>query len=301
MYKKLFAAGLALSMALSLAACAAPPSSETAAPSTQGSSTATVPSTSANLDFSAFEPCTLIDNENVLFKISSVSFDSIWGYALKVQIENRTDKDLMFSLHDVSVNGFMCDPFFAATVTAGMKANKEISFSTDSLEEIGIQKPTQVEFKLKVYDSNDWTQDDVLSEVFTIYPLGENAATEHIRQSQESDIILFDNEHCTMIITGFDPDSVWGYSAMVYLVNKTDTSLMFSVGDASVNGFMCSPYFAKTVTAGKQCITAISWSDTVLEENEITQVETLTLPIRVYDPENWTADPLLNETFTVNP
>ena len=104
-----------------------------------------------------------------------------------------------------------------------------------------------------------------------------------------------------MIITGFDPDSVWGYSAKVYLKNKTDSDLMFSVGEAAVNGFMCNPYFAKTVAAGKQCVTSISWTTAAFEENDITSVETISLPIRVYDVANWTGDDLINQTFTVNP
>lgn len=301
MCKKILAAGLALTMALSTAACASDSSDETAAPTTTQNGTMQSATNTTSVDVSQFQPTDLVDNEDMLFRISAIVKDPIWGYTLKVQIENRSDNDLMFSLNNVSVNGFMCDPYFAATVTAGMKANKEISFSTEAFDEIGIAEVTDIEFELRVYDSNNWAADDIFDEDFRIYPLGEAAAKEYHRESQQSDIVLFDNEQCTMIVTGFDPDSVWGYSANVYLVNKTDDDLMFSVGDAAVNGFMCNPNFAKTVAAGKQCVTSISWTSSSFEENDITDVESITLPIRVYDAQDWVGNDLINDTFTVNP
>lgn len=302
MCKKILAAGLALSMALTAAACSADSSDETAKPSaTQDTAAQSAPSSTAAPELSQFEPIVLVDNDEMLFRIANIVNDPVWGYILKTQIENRTDKDLMFALNNVSVNGYMCDPYFAATVSAGMKANKEISFSADSFQAIGITEVTDIELELLVYDSKDFSGDDLLDETFRIYPLGEAAAKEYPRQSQESDIVLFDNEDCTMIVTGFDPDSIWGYSVNVYLVNKTDDDLMFSVGDAAVNGFMCSPYFAKTVAAGKQCVTTVSWSDASLAENGITQVESIHLPIRVYNAGDWSEADLVNQDFTITP
>ena len=288
-------------MALSTAACVSDSSGETVPPTTTQSGTAPATTTTAAADLSNFAPATLVDNDEMLFRISAIVNDPIWGYTLKVQIENRSEQDLMFSLTNVSVNGFMCDPYFAATVTAGMKANKEITFGMESFREIGIEQVTDIEFELRVYDNNNWSVDDILHDTFRVYPMGEGAAKEYPRETQPSDIVLFDDENCTMIITGFDPDSVWGYSANVYLVNKTDTELMFSVGDAAVNGFMCDPYFAKTVAPGKQCITSISWTDAAFEDNGITEVESLQLPVRVYNVQDWTGTDLINETFTVNP
>lgn len=298
MCKRILTAALAL---LLCAGCASAPDSETEMPTTDPNSSVTNGTTGEASKEPAFPETVLVDNEDIFFQISSIHNDPVWGYTLKAQIENRTDKDMMFALSDTSVNGYMCDPLFAVTVTAGMKANKDISFSIDSFRQIGIQDVTDVEFTLRVYDSNDWTADSVVNEIFTIYPLGPDAVKEYPRQSQDGDIVLFDDENCTMIITGFEPDSVWGYSAHVYLVNKTDATLMFSVGDASINGYMCSPYFAQTVAPGKQRITSISWSKNALDENGISQVEKITMPIRVYDANDWMKDDLVSDTFTVNP
>ena len=113
--------------------------------------------------------------------------------------------------------------------------------------------------------------------------------------------MLFDDDYCTMIVTGFDPENIWGYTMNVYLENKTDKNLMFSIGDAAVNGFMCDPFWAETVAPGKRSVTTVSWTSQDFEENGITEVETLTLPIRVYNADNWNDNDLIDTTFTVNP
>ena len=302
MCKKIIAAGLIAAACLSFSACSADSSGETSGTNPSQSAT-TIPGSSATepQEQVKFQETVLVDNDQLLFKITAVDNDPVWGYTLKAHIENRTDMDLMFALNEVSVNGYMCDPYFAVTVTAGMKANKDISFGADSFDEIGIETVTDIAFELRVYDSNNFAADEILDVDFVLYPLGKDAAKEYPRESQAGDIVLFDNENCTMIVTGFDPDGLWGYTAKVYLVNKTDDTLMFSVGSAAVNGFMCDPYFAQTVAPGKQCITGISWSKDALKENGITAVEELTLPIRVYEADDWMDGDLVNETFTVNP
>lgn len=268
-------------------------SAETTAVQTEASAETSIPV--------VFEETVIADNDYCTFKITAIDENNIWGYTLKVYLENKTDKDLTFSLDNVSVNGFMCDPFWAATITAGMKANEEISFSSDSFAVNGITTVTDIEFTLDVYDSNDWTAENLVSDTFSIYPTGENTAQTYVRESQESDILLFDNENCTMIVTGFNPDGIWGYTVNVYLENKTDRALMFSIDGAAVNGLMCDPFWAESVAPGKRSNTSISWMEADFEDNDITDVESLTLPIRVYDPNDWMASDFISETFTVNP
>lgn len=302
MHKKIIAACVALTMAISFAGCAGNSSLETSLPTeSHDSSTATQTTTEGKQEAPAFEHTVLVDNEDLHFSITAITDDSIWGYTLKAQFENKTDKDLMFSLNNVSVNGYMCDPYFALTVTSGMKANKDISFSRDSFQEIGIQAVTDIQFALCAYDSKDWSADAVFQDTFTIYPLGKEAAKEYPRQDQDGDIILFDNEKCTMVVTGAETETVWGYKLNIYLVNKTQDELMFSLSDASINGYMCDPYFATSVAPGKRSITSICWTKSALEENGITAVESLTLPIRVYDAGNWNKEDIVNQSFTINP
>ena len=232
--------------------------------------------------------------------------DGMWGYSWKVYLENKTaDKTLMFGMNNTSVNGVMVDPLWAATVVPGKKSNETISWLSTSLEKNNIKADdiTQVSFTLNVYDKDDWAADKFVDEEFTIYPKGEENASTVKREAQSTDIVLFDNDSCSMTVTGFEHDDIFGYTVKAYLVNKTDKDLMFSCNDASINGYMADPLWATTVAAGKTSNSDISWSDSTLEENGIDEssIEEIELPITVYPSEDWTADKLVDETFTINP
>ena len=301
MIKKILSLLLAALMVISMAACGSEPSNTESVPPEAPSKQTEAPAPVETQAPVIFEETVIVDDENCTFTITAIEYDSIWGYTLKAYLENKTDKDLTFSFNDVSVNGFMCDPLWAATVTTGMKANESIYFYKDSFERNGIKEVTEIVFTLDVYDSNDWMADHLVSDVFSIYPMGEDAVQTYEWEPQDGDIVLFDNENCTMIITGFDPDNMWGYSMNVHLVNKTDKTLMFSINDAAVNGFMCDPFWAESVTAGHRSNTSITWFTSSLEEAGVTDVESLTFTVRIYDNDDWLAADLLNETFTVEP
>lgn len=241
----------------------------------------------------------LVDDENCTVKLVSVAPDNDWGYTWNMYLENKTEQNLMFSMDDVSINGVMCDPFWATVVTAGKKANQEISWDPDEFEQIGITEVTVVEFNLSIYDDDDWNAADLLNETFTVYPLGEDAATIIERTPADSDITLFDNDSCTMLITGFDPDGLWGYTMNAYLINKTDKTLVFSIDDASVNDAMCNPFWASYVAPGKVSYASISWSPDDFEINDITTVEQIQLDISVMDDDLTTE--LVSDTFTIEP
>lgn len=144
------------------------PTTQTTAPSSQ--STAPENTTAPTDAEEKFEEIVLVDNEDVTIKITGVEHDSIWGYSLKVFLENKTDLELMFTVQNVSVNGFMCDPFWAMSVDAGKKSNTTISWLDSALEENGIEKVEEITFTLRAYNNADWLAEDVFNQTFTVNP-----------------------------------------------------------------------------------------------------------------------------------
>ena len=249
-----------------------------------------------------FEEVVAIDNAECAVKITEIDPDNTWGYTLKAQLENKsTEKTYMFSVESASINGVQCDPMFASEVAAGKKANEEINFSTDTLEENGIVEYTDIELTFKVYDSNDWSADPVGKETIHVYPYGEENAVAFVREAQATDNVIIDNDYVTVIVTGYEDDEIWGYTANLFLLNKTDKTVMFSVDDASVNGFMADPFYATSVSAGKCAFSSMAWSDTTLEENGITEVEEIEVLFRAYDADDFMGEDFANEVITLNP
>ena len=167
-------AGLVLAVAL--AACT--PAGAPEAPSTDPSQT-TSPSQSETTDptqgsgstdssetDTKFQELTLVEDANCTVKVTAVQAEKDGGFTIQVFLENKTDKELMYTVDDVSVNGFMCDPFWASTVAAGKKANEKITFSEAAFAENGIEAVEEISFRLQAFDGDDWEAAPVVDEVF---------------------------------------------------------------------------------------------------------------------------------------
>ncbi|MCD7842393.1 MAG: hypothetical protein LUG56_08000 [Lachnospiraceae bacterium] len=254
----------------------------------------------AGAEETEFEEITVVDNDECVIRITGLEPDSLFGYTVDAYFENKSsEKTYMFSVETASVNGVMSDPFFATEVAAGKKDNSDITFYSmpDEIDEV-----TDIEISFRVYDSDDWLAENVAEETIHIYPDGEENAVVYEREAQESDIVLVDNDDVTMIVVDFETDDIWGYTANLFLVNKTESNLMFSVDDVSVNGYMLDPYWATEVYAGKCAFnSSMTWSLDDLEENGIEEVEEIEFTLRVYDYDDWSAEDVMNETITVDP
>lgn len=165
--RKILAFILAIGMCLSMCACGSDPV-ETPADDvisnveTMESETSTDTTDFATNIINIDEPIVVVDNEFATFIVKSVFYDEFWeSYGLKVFLENKTDKPLMFSWEDVSVNGYMCDPFWASEVAGGKKENTEICWYLTSFEEndIDYTQIADIEFKMWVYNTDEETWD----------------------------------------------------------------------------------------------------------------------------------------------
>ena len=286
----------------------------------------------------------IADREDLYFAIKEVRTDTALGYVWKVYVENRTDENLMFSFEKVSVNGVMCDPYWAEVVTAGKKGNCEIIWMRDALEERQISAVTEVGFTLNVYNDDDYTEAPRMHDPFTVYPPAEGGSSGFGTGGSASDAdgsasdaggsaadadgsasaagrssasgagesfpaapvpadpvqVLVDDEICTVMVTGYDPDNSWGYAMKLFIQNRSGEDLVFSSQNTSVNGIMCEPYWSEIVVSGKSAISTILWDKASLKENGITEVKEISLPLRVYSDQN-IAEPYVDETFALKP
>ena len=206
-----------------------------------------------------------------------------------------------FVVSSASVNGVETEPLYAHEVAAGKKSNEDINFLDSGLSDKNIGEITDIEITFRVHDAEDWTADDVANETIHIYPMGEEKATTFVRENQPADTVIVDDENITVIVTDYNMDDIWGYNANLYLVNKTDKELTFSVDDASINGFMADAFWASNVSPGKSTFKSITWFNSELEKNGITDVETIEMVFRVHNANDWSAEDIFNETITLNP
>ncbi len=245
----------------------------------------------------------IVDDDNCRFEIIGVDADSIWGFTLKAYCENKTsDGSMTFAMRDVSINGYMVDPFWAEEVAAGKKSNADILMCSDLKDVCGMETAEEIQFTLAVYSSEDWNKQYV-GETFTIYPTGLSA--EEIsypeRKTEADEMIVADNEKVTFVILGSENDAIWGYTLKCFIANKTDMNVTMGLQDVSVNGFMVDPFWAVSIAPGKMTYTEISFSSTEFDDNNITEVEEIEFTAHLYDNENLFDGDIWKETKTYYP
>lgn len=302
--KRVLSLALFFTLLLSLTACGSTPAQPSPcadSPRTAASAAALPEPMSTPEPTPAFEELIAVDNELCFISVTGLEPDGIMGYSLKVYLENRSsDKTYVYLVSDAAVNGVQADASLYATVAPGKKANDTVSIYGADISETNIGAYTDIELTFRVYDADDWGADDAAAPTVHIYPLGEGAAASYVRQPQPDDITLVDNDSAAVIVTGFGSGSLGGYSVELYLVNKTDTELMFSVDAASINGFMADPFWASSVGAGRVGFSTLSWSGSKLAENNISDVEQIELLMKIYDWGNWSGSYVFDEYVQIN-
>jgi len=243
----------------------------------------------------------VLDNEYATVTITDLQFDSEQNYNMTIFTVNKTDKKIMFSLDDVSVNGVMCDPMWASEIAPGKMSLDTGVFKQEELAKIGIEDVTQIEFRLQAEDTAIWDGNCMIDEACTLYPAGKENATVQLRQPQSTDIVLVDNEFATVIVTGYDPNGKWGYNMNVYLVNKTDKELAFGVSNEAINGKEIKTYWTAQLPAGKVCYSEVVWETFELQDKGISKVEKIDITFCAHHTDNWFADYLFEEADTLNP
>lgn len=246
-----------------------------------------------------FKSQTLLDTEQCRFAVTQIQETSLDGCIMTIEVENRTDMALTIAVEQASVNGCMCNPYFSNYVEAGQTVTEQVVFSREHLDGYGITAVTQIEFIFTAYDEDTY-EAIYIEEPCTLYPRGKDAAHYEKRKSKDTDIVLMDNEKCTVIVTGHDAQSFWGYDVYVYIQNKTDEALMFTTQEAALNDVVCDPFWTTTVSPGKCSNSTMYWFDNDLADAGITDVESITMILSVSELSNW-FDPIITETITFTP
>ncbi|MBE6981565.1 MAG: hypothetical protein E7437_04500 [Ruminococcaceae bacterium] len=112
----------------------------------------------------------LVDDESFTIIVTDYDPDGFFGYTVNLYLVNKTEANVMISADEVSVNGYMADPFFATTVAAGKSAFASMSWSESDFEENGITDVEAIEFTLSVSDADDWLAEEYFNEIITLEP-----------------------------------------------------------------------------------------------------------------------------------
>lgn len=112
----------------------------------------------ANMDTMPNDAGTELYNQDGIKIIGkTVDENSFWGTAILLYIENNSGRNVGITVDDMSINGFMMNPFFSTTVYDGKKAIDDITVFSSDLEKNGIESIEEVELKFHIYDADSYS------------------------------------------------------------------------------------------------------------------------------------------------
>lgn len=82
--------------------------------------------------------------------------DPAWGSNVRVYVENNSTRSITVQLTDVSVNGYMIDPYYYSALLPGKVAFDRITFFQSDLDDNHISSLETLEFRIHIYDTDSW-------------------------------------------------------------------------------------------------------------------------------------------------
>lgn len=225
----------------------------------------------------------ILDKEGIKVTAKSISYDGWLGPEIKLLIENNSSRNVTIQVRKFSINGIMIEPSFSAEVVSGKKINDSISISNRELETAKISTIKDIEFGLEVFDSESWEDIFIESEIKL-----QTDATDYVQKyNTEGTLVVDQNNIKIYVLKMNDKDSFWGADVYVYIENNSSQNITVQARDVSINGFMISPSFSSDVTAGKKIYDSITFFESDLKDNDITDIEEIELKFDIFNADSW--------------
>lgn len=224
------------------------------------------------------------DENNIKVTVKGLTYDVWFGPAVAVLVENNSEQNITVQTRKSSINGLMIDTMFSCDVAAGKKANDNITFYENEMDVSNITTIKNIEFVLHIFDTDAWEDIDDSDPIL----LTTSADPDYVQECNTDGFVAYEDESYKIVIQKLDSDdSFWGSDIYVYIENNGEEDITVQARDVSINGFMIDPAFSTDITAGKKAFDTISFFQTDLEENGITDITELEIKFHIFDQDDW--------------
>ena len=226
----------------------------------------------------------IFEGNDIKVTATGLTNDDFFGPSVTVLIENNSSNNITVQSRYSSVNGVMIDSLLSADVVAGKKTNDTISFSADSLEIAGITTIKDIELSLHIIDAESW---DTLIDT-DIITINTSADSSIVQEYDNSGHLAYDSDGIKIVIKNLNSSSsLWGSDVHVYIENNTNENITVQARDVSLNGFMVDPIFSCDVLSGKRAFDTITFMESDLTDNNISDITDLELKFHIINLESW--------------
>ena len=235
----------------------------------------------------------VIENNTVLFDRDGLVIiakelkkgDLFGGADLKLLFENNTEKNLVVTFKELTVNNFMLNQtYFRSTIAPGKKANETINISSSFLEDAGIKEIEHFFMMFGIYE------DDLRTHLFDSETVELKTSLHGNAKSNTipTGIDLL-NEGGIRIVATYVKEGGPGFAEVaIYVENNYGTDLEISVKSMSINGYMIDwPLLSCEVNNGREAVDTIDILQSELEDNDIEKFEEIELSFEISEKDSW--------------
>lgn len=216
-----------------------------------------------------FSPQVLLDKRGIVITATGLNMDGAYGPELNVVIENNSETNVIVQTQYASVNDYMIETLFNASVSAGTKADSSVVLLSSDIQKSGIQTIADIELLFHISDHNLVTFLD--SDPVTVRT---SAADTYSYSFDDSGEELYNENGLRVVSKGIsEDDSVFGPGLVVFVENTTGQNITLQAKNVLVNGRAVDTIFSEDIRAGKRLVAAITFLSTSLEDNGITQIK----------------------------
>lgn len=224
------------------------------------------------------------DEENVKITVTGLSDDDLFGPEIKVMVENNGTKDILVQVDSMAINNIMVTPVFSCEVAAGKKANEGISVMSSELKmaKIELFKEIDVMFRLVDPESYQTIGDSGLIRLTT------DLDTAYVQKINTEGVTAHEDDGIKIIIQKLsDDDALDMTNVGIYIENNSDKRVLVTAKNVSVNGFMIDPLFSAEIIPSKVAVDEMSFLNSKLSENNITEITELELNFSITDSDSF--------------
>ena len=226
----------------------------------------------------------IYDEHDIKVTAKALEYDDWFGPSIAILIENNSQQNITVQTRNSSVNGLMIDTLFSCDVAAGKKGNDKITFYETELDIANIEIMKNIEFQLHIFDSDEW-KDIADSDMIVLTTSADPA---YVQPCNTDGFLAFEDENVKIVVQKLDSDdSFWGSDIYVYIENNSNENVTVQTRDVSINGFMLDPMFSCDIAAGKKAYDIISFFESDLEDNGITDITEMEVKFSIFNSDSW--------------
>lgn len=213
------------------------------------------------------------------FKVTAKSLEK---NELKLLLENNGTEARAMSVDEVVVNGCVMSSLLSEEVAPGKKSNQSLEIYSTQMKDAGISFIGEITVYCHLYDPETYMTVKNI-DPFTI----RTSAYERMEARNTEGRIVYDDNDVKVIIKSLKDDPIWGESLLLYVENNGSTDIGVSCESLSVNGFMMTTLFSETIFCGTYTVSDLELLSSSLEENGITDIESISFSLNFYNKQNY--------------